>query len=158
MEPEKQQEFAKKIMSPLESIAKHLTDHSAIEESKFEENQNSETTSLPITRYHEMSLDDKNEKDGDLILDNDPDTYTDLIKSDGTVGDNIASLNRKLSVDEDYASTDEINAQKMIMTTEKDCTNCDNVTMIDSPKTNKSINLSKDINIIEGSQRFSLLR
>lgn len=161
MEPEKRQEFAKKIMSPLESIAKHLTDHFAIEESKFEENRNLETTSLPITRYHEMNLDDKNEKEDDLV-DNDPDIYTDLVSSDGTVGDTIASLNHKLSVDEDYASTEKykINAQEMIVTTEKDCAYCNNATMMDSPKANanKNIDLSKDINIIEGSQRFSLLR
>lgn len=159
MEPEERQEFAKKIMSPLESITKHLTDHSAIEEAKFDENQNSEATSLPLTRYHEMSLDDKNEKEGDLLLDNGSEIYSDL-NSDGAVGDAVVPPNHKLSVDEDYASTEkyENNAQKMIMTTEKDCANCNNTTIIDSPKadTNKS-DLSKDIDI-EGSQRFSLLR
>lgn len=166
MEPEERQEFAKKIMSPLESIAKHLTDHSVIEESKFVDNQNSETTNLPlsrdITRYHEMSLDDKNEKDGDLVLDNDSETYSDFVNSDGIIGDTIVPSTHKLGVDEDYASTEkhEINAQKMIVTTEVDCVNCDNTTMIDSSKANlnKSIDLSKDIDIIEGSQRFSLLR
>ncbi|XP_024877986.1 uncharacterized protein LOC112458529 [Temnothorax curvispinosus] len=162
MKPAEQQEFAKKIMSPLESITKHLTDHSAIEESKLEENQNSETTSLPITRYHEMSLDDKNEKEGDLLLDNDSETYSDLVNGDGTVGDATVPSNHKLGIDEDYASTEkyDINAQKMIVTTEKDSANCDNTTMIDSPEanTNKSIDLSKDIDIFEGSQRFSLFR
>lgn len=154
-----QQEFAKKIISPLESITKHLTDHSAIEESKFEENQNSETTSLPITRYHEMSLDDKSEKEWGLLLDNDSATYSDLINSEGTIGDAIVPLNHKLNVNEDYASKEkyEINAQKMIVTTEKDC---NNTTTIDSPKTNanKNIDFSKDIDIIEESQRFSFLR
>jgi len=161
MEPEERQKFAKKLMSPLESITKHLTDHSAIEESKFVENQNSETTSLPITRYHEINLDEKNEKEGDFVLNNDPEIYSDLVNSDGNVGDTTAPSNHNLSIDEDYASTEkyEINAQKMIVTTEEDCANCDNTT-IDSPKANvnKSIDLSKDINIIEGSQRFSLLR
>lgn len=160
MEPEERQEFAKKIMSPLESITKHLTDHSAIEESKFEETQNSETTSFPITRYHEMNLNEKNENEKDLLEDSE--NYSDLINSDGTVRDAAASSNRKLSADEDYSSTEkyEYNAQKIIMTTEEDCANCDNVTMTDSPKTNvnKSIDLSKDTDINEGSQRFSLLR
>jgi len=159
MEPEERQKFANKLMSPLESITKHLTDHSAIEESKFVENQNSETTSLPITRYHEISLNEKNEKEGDFELDNNPEIYSDLVNSDGTIGDTTASSNHKLSIDEDYASTEkyEINAQKMIVTTEEDCANCDNTT-IDSPKDNmnKSIDLSKDIDIIEGSQHFSL--
>jgi len=159
MEPEERQKFAKKLMSPLESITKHLTDHSAIEESKFVENQNSETTSLPITRYHEISLNEKNEKEGDFVLNNDSEIYSDLVNSDGTVGDTTAPSN--LSIDEDYASTEkyEINAQKMIVTTEEDCANCDNTT-INSPKANvnKSIDLSKDIDIIEESQRFSLLR
>lgn len=160
MEPEERQEFAKNIMTPLESITKHLTDHSAIEESKLRKNQDSETTSLPITRYHEMTLDDRNGKEEDLL--DDSENYSDLINSDGTVGDAAVSPNRKLSVDEDYSSTEkyEINAQKIIVTTEKDCANYDNTTMIDSPKTNanKSIDLSKDADIIEGSQRFSLLR
>ncbi|XP_011171486.2 uncharacterized protein LOC105204120 isoform X1 [Solenopsis invicta] len=161
MEPEERQEFARKIMSPLESIAKHLTDHSAIEESKIVEEQHSETTSLPITRYHEMNLDersDKNVKDEDFVLD-DPGAYSDLVNSDGTMGDAIVPPNHKIDVGEDYASTEryEINAQKIILTTEKDCANCDNTTIIDSSKANvnESIDLSKDI--VEGSQRFSLL-
>ncbi|XP_018309228.1 uncharacterized protein [Mycetomoellerius zeteki] len=157
MEPEEQQEFAKKIMFPLESITKHLTDHSAIEESKFIENKNSDIASLPISRYHEMSLDEKNERD--LVPDNGPEIYSDLVNDD-TVADSIVPRNHKLSIDEDYASmeNDEINAQKLIVTTEKDCANC--ATMIDRPKanTNKSIDLLKNIDIVEGSQRFSLLR
>lgn len=132
MELEERQEFAKKIMSPLESITKHLTDHSAIEESKLVENQHSETTSdIPITRYHEMSLDDKNEKEGDLVLDNDPETYSDLVNSDGTVRDANMPPNHKLNIDDqDYTNTEkyEINAQKLIATTEKDCANCNNTT------------------------------
>lgn len=159
MEPEERQEFAKKIMSPLESITKHLTDHSAIVESKLEENQGSETTSLPITRYHEMTLDDKNEKEEDLF---DSENYSDLINNEGTVGDAAMSPNQsKANVDEDYSNAEkyEINAQKIIVTTEKDYANCDNTTIIDNPKTtaNKSIDLSKDTNIIKESQHFSLL-
>ncbi|XP_011879670.1 PREDICTED: uncharacterized protein LOC105568539 [Vollenhovia emeryi] len=157
MEPEERQEFANKIISPLESITKQLTDHSAIEESKFEENQNSETTSLPITRYHEMNLDDKSEKEGDLLLDNDSETYTDLVNNDRTVEDTIASSNHKLSIDEDFASTEryEINAQRIVVT-EKDCANCDNTT-IHSSKANANKNIDPSRNI-EGSQRFSPLR
>lgn len=159
MEPEERREFARKILSPLESIAKHLTDHSMVEESKFVGNQNSETTNLPISRYHEMSLD---EKEGDLVLDNDPETYSDLLNSDGTVDDAAVNPNRKLNAYEDYGSTEkyETDTQKMMVTTEKDCANCDSTTVIDSPKAsaNKSIDLSKNIDIVEGSQRFSLLR
>jgi len=147
MEPEERQEFAKKIMSPLELITKHLTDHSTVEESKFI--KNSDITSLPISRYHEMSLDEKNERNGDLVSYNDSEIYSDLVNSDGIVGDSIVPLNHKLSIDEDYIST-EINAQKLIKTTEKDRANCDNATMIDRSKvnTNKSIDLLKDIDIV----------
>ncbi|XP_018402062.1 PREDICTED: uncharacterized protein LOC108779194 [Cyphomyrmex costatus] len=151
MGPEERQKFAKKIMSPLESITKHLTDHSAIEESKFIENKSSDVANLPISRYHEMSLDEKNERDGSFVLDNDPEIYSDLVNSDGTVGDPIVPPNHKVSIDEDYANTEnhEINGQKLVVTTEKDCANCDNATMIDS---------SKDIDIVERSRRFSFLR
>lgn len=146
MGTQERQQFAKKIMSPLESIAKHLTDHSAIEESKFEENQNS---SMPITRYHEMNLDGKREKNGDFALNNDSEIYSDLDSDDSIVGDTTVLSNHKLSLDEDYASTEkyEINAQKMIMSTEKNFANCDNGTVIDSSRANedKSIDLSKDI-------------
>ncbi|KMQ91843.1 hypothetical protein RF55_8244 [Lasius niger] len=154
MGTQERQQFAKKIMSPLESIAKHLTDHSAIEESKFEENQKSETTSIPITRYHEMSLDDKHGKNGDLVLNNESEIYSDLDNDDSIVGDTTVLSNHKLSLDEDYASTEkyEINAQKMIMSTEKNFVNCDNATVLDCRKANedKSVDLSKDIDTIEG--------
>ncbi|XP_067204577.1 uncharacterized protein [Linepithema humile] len=130
MAPEERQQFAKKIITPLESIAKHLTDHSAIEESKFEENQNSEATSLPLTRYQELNLDEKNEKNGDLVLDNDSEAYLDLDSDvDSIKRDTTISPNHKLIIDDDYASTEkyETDAHK-IMTTEKDC---DSTTMID---------------------------
>lgn len=134
-------------MSPLESIAKHLTDHSAIEESKFE-NQNSETTSIPITRYHEMNLNDK-QKNGDLMLNNDSEIYSDPNNDDsGIVGDTTILSNHKLILDEDYTSTEkyEMNAQKMIMSTEKNFVNCDDTTIIDNSKAEKkSIDFSKGI-------------
>lgn len=150
MGTQERQKFVKKIMSPLESIAKHLTDHSAIEESKFDENQNSETTSLPITRYHEMNLNDKQKKNEDLVLNNDSEVYPDLNNDDSIIGDTILS-NHKLSPDEDYASTEkyEVNAQKMMMT-EKNFANYDNATAIDNLKTeNKSIDFSKGIDVTE---------
>ncbi|GAB1859428.1 hypothetical protein CAJAP_00507 [Camponotus japonicus] len=152
MGTQERQQFTKKIMSPLESIAKHLTDHSAIEESKFE-NQNSETTSIPITRYHEMNLADK-QKNGDLMLNNDSEIYSDPNDDDsGIVGDTTILSNHKLILDEDYTSTEkyEINAQKMIMSTEKNFVNCDNTTIIDDSKAEKkSIDFSKGIDATEG--------
>ncbi|XP_072764591.1 uncharacterized protein [Anoplolepis gracilipes] len=153
MGTQERQQFAKKIISPLESIAKHLTDHSTIEEAKFEENQNSETTSMPITRYHEMNLDEKQEKNGDLMLNNDSEIYSDLDNDDSIVDTTVLS-NHKLSLDEDYASTEkfEINAEKLILRTEKNFANCDNATVIDSPKANKAktVDLSKDVITTEG--------
>jgi len=99
-----------------------------------------------------MSLDEKNERNGDLVSYNDSEIYSDLVNSDGIVGDSIVPLNHKLNIDEDYISTEnyEINAQKLIETTEKDRANCDNATMIDRSKvnTNKSIDLLKDIDIV----------
>lgn len=148
MGTQERQKFVKKIMSPLESIAKHLTDHSAIEESKFDKNQNSETTSIPITRYHEMNLDDKQKKNEDLVLNNDSEVYSDLNNDDSIIGDTTILSNHKLSLDEDYASTEkyEVNAQKMIMSTEKNFANYDNATAINNPKTeDKSIDFSKGI-------------
>jgi len=133
MAPEEQQQFAKKIMTPLESIAKHLTDHSAIEESKFEEDQSSEATSLPLTRYQELNLDEKDEKNGDLVLDNDSEAYLDLDSdNDGIQRDTTISPNHKLMIDDDYASTEkyETDVYKVMVTTEKDC---DSTTIIDSP-------------------------
>lgn len=161
MGTEERQQFAKKIMTPLESIAKHLTDHSAIEEAKFEENRNSDTTSsLPLTRYQEINLDDKKEKNDGLGMDDDSEAYVDPYNEDDGVNkeDITVPSNHKVSVDEDYASTEkyEIDAQKLIVTTEKDCANCDNTTtMIDGPKAdtnNKGIDLSEDTDTTEGSQ------
>lgn len=153
MGTQERQQFTKKIMSPFESIAKHLTDHSTIEESKFDENQNTETTSMSITRYHEMNLDNK-QKNGDFILNNDSEIYSDLNNDDGIVEDTTILSNHKLSLDEDYASTEkyEINAQKMIMSTEKNFANCHNTTVIDNPKAEeKSIDFSKGI---DATKRF----
>ncbi|EFN75121.1 uncharacterized protein LOC105191640 isoform X2 [Harpegnathos saltator] len=154
------QEFAEKIMSPLESIAKHLTDHSAIEQSKFEENENPETTNLPLTRYHEINLDDKDEKDGDLEINKDSETYPDPSSEGGRVEENVTvPSNHKLNVDEDYTSTKkfEVDLQKTMKFVKNDCANCDNATAIDDPKTsaNKSADLSKDVDTVEGFQRFS---
>lgn len=133
MAPEERQQFAKKIMTPLESIAKHLTDHSAIEESKFEESQSSEGTSLPLTRYQELDLDEKNEKNGDIVLDNDSEAYLDLDNNDDNIKkDTTISPNDQLIIDDDYASTEkyETDGHNIMVTTEKDY---DSTTVIDSP-------------------------
>ncbi|EZA52548.1 uncharacterized protein LOC105281852 [Ooceraea biroi] len=155
MGPDERQQFAKKIMSPLESIAKHLTVHSALEESKFEE-RNSEEINLPLARYQEINLDNKNENSRSLVLDDDSEVYPDSNNEDSVERETIVPSNHKLSIDEDYASTEkyEIDAQKIIVTTEKDCANCDSTKAIDNSKAsvNGSIDLSKDI---EGFQRFS---
>lgn len=147
-------------MSPLESIAKHLTDHSTIEESKFEENENLEATSLPLTRYHEISLDDKDEKNDGLELDRNSETYPDLDNEEDHAEEDVTMpSNHKVTVDEDYASTEkfDIDLQKTTESTKNDCANCGNATAIDGPRTNatKSVDLSKDVDTIEGFQRFS---
>lgn len=132
MEPEERQQFVKKIMTPFESIAKHLTDHSAIEESKFDENQNSEATNLPLTRYQEFNMDEKEEKNDDLVSGNASEAYLDLDSNDDSIKrDTTASPNHKL-IDDDYASKEkyETDAHNTMVTTEKDC---DSTTVIDSP-------------------------
>ncbi|XP_014477576.1 PREDICTED: uncharacterized protein LOC106746001 [Dinoponera quadriceps] len=144
---EEQQQFAKKIMSPLESIAKHLTDHSTIEES---DDENPETTHLPLTRYHEINLD---EKDDGLELDKDSENYPDSDRAEENV---TVPLNHKIT-DEDYASTEKFDLQKTTESTTKDSANCDNAKSIDGPKSNasKSVDFSKDVDTVEGFQRFS---
>lgn len=163
MGPEERQQFAKKIMTPLESIAKHLTDHSAIEESKYEENENPKISNLPLTRYHEISLNDKDEQDGGLELDKDleiRETYPDPDNEDDRAEENVTvPLNHKIDTDEEYADTEkyEIDLQKTTEPTKNDYANCNNATIIDSPETkaNISVDLSKDVDTIEGFQRFS---
>lgn len=149
-------------MTPLESIAKHLTDHSAIEESKYEENVNSETTSSSLTRYHEISLDDENEKDGDLDLDKNLETYSDLNGEDDRAEENVTvPLNHKIDVDQDYVNMEkyEIDQKTTVQSVKNNCKDCDNNSPITinspKPKANISIDLSKDIDTIEGFQRFS---
>lgn len=156
---EERRQFAKKIMTPLESIAKHLTDHSAIEESKLDENENSKLSSVPMTRYHELNLDDKDERDEDLILANDSKAYPDN-EDDSAEENATVPSNHKLNADEDYSSSTEkyeTDAQKATMSTTNNCANCDNTMKIDSPEINmnKSVDRLKDIDTIEGFQRFS---
>jgi hydroxyacyl-ACP dehydratase HTD2-like protein with hotdog domain len=156
MEPEERQQFAKKIMSPLESMAQHLSVHSALEESNFGEDGNSEATSLPLTRYREMNLDDKNENYRSLMLNDDSEVYAD--KDDSVEGKTTVPPNHKLSIDEDYASTEkyETDMKRIIVTTESDCANCDKTTLISlEANANGSVDLSKDIDTVEGFQRFS---
>lgn len=112
---------------------------------------------MPITRYHETNLEDKREKNGDLVLNNseiyNSEIYSDPDNDDSIVGDATMFTNHKLSLDDDYASTEkyEINAQKMIMSTEKNFVNCDNATMLDCSKPNedKSVDLSKNLDYTE---------
>ncbi|XP_032670408.1 uncharacterized protein LOC116843771 isoform X3 [Odontomachus brunneus] len=159
MGSEERQQFAKKIMTPLESIAKHLTDHSAIEESKYEENENPKISNLPLTRYHEISLDDKDEKDEGLELDKDSETYPNPDNEDRVEENVTVPLNHKINADEEYVDTEkyEIDLQKTTEPTKNNYANCNNATIIDSPKTkvNISVDLSKDVDTIEGFQRFS---
>lgn len=160
MEPDERQQFAKKIMTPLESIAKHLTVQSALDESKIEEDGNLEATSLPLRRYHEISLDDRDENDRrSLVLDNDSEVYPNSNNEEGSVERAaIVPPNHKLSIDEDYASTEkyETDVQKIMLTTERDCVNCDSTTVIGSPKANvnNSVDLSQDMDTIEEYQRY----
>jgi len=156
MGPEERQQFAKKIMSPLESMAQHVSVHSALRgESNFGEDRNSEAVSLPLTRYREMNLDDKNENDRSLVSNDDLEVYTDResVEEKTTV-----PPNHKLNIDEDYASTEkyETDMERIIVTTESDCPNCDKTTIDNSEaNANGSIDLSKDIDTVEGFQRFS---
>lgn len=158
MDPEERQQFAKKIMTPLESIAKHLTDHSKIEESKFDENENSEAINLPLTRYQEISLDDKNEKQekvDSLELDKDSEAYLDPNNEDDRAEENVTvPSNHRISVDEDYANTEkyEIDLQRTTESVKTDCAYCDDATTIEGPESNarKTADLAKDFDTVEG--------
>lgn len=61
MRPEERQQFMDKVISPLTTITKQLTDHSFIEESKVDEYGT--PTNLPLTKYQESFLEMPNEKD-----------------------------------------------------------------------------------------------
>ncbi|KAK0172764.1 hypothetical protein PV328_006042 [Microctonus aethiopoides] len=61
MRPEERQQFMDKVISPLATITKQLTDHSFIEESKIDEYGT--PTNLPLTKYQESFLEMPNEKD-----------------------------------------------------------------------------------------------
>jgi len=157
MGPEERQQFAEKIMSPLESMAQHLSVQSALEESNFEENGNSEASSLPLMQHREINLDDKSENHRSLELNDDSQVYVD--KDDSVEKKTTVPPNHKLNMDEDYASTEkyETDMQRIIVSTKSDCANCDSTTLIDSSEANAndSIDPSKDIDTVEGFQRFN---
>ncbi|XP_014606012.1 PREDICTED: uncharacterized protein LOC106787828 [Polistes canadensis] len=152
MGPEERQEMVKKIMTPLESIAKHLTDHSSIENSKQEEDQEDEEIVLPTTHLQEKVLTIKDEKNA-----NDTDDRTELSES------SIIPSNHKSSLEEDYASTEkyEYEAQKIIVTTtsttaiNNEYSNRENTTTTENTKI---INISTDIDTLEGFERFDRTR
>lgn len=160
MRPEERLQFAKKIMLPLEAIAEHLSDHSMVEESKFEGNENLDTTNLSLTRYQDTSLDHKKEDEESPLLHNNPETDLDMNSHDDANEEEItARWNHKLNIDDDYASTEkyEIESQKIIVTTENNCTNCNGTMMTNSLKNNRngSVDFSKDIDTVEKLQRFN---
>ncbi|KAI4494620.1 hypothetical protein M0804_000821 [Polistes exclamans] len=152
MGPEERQEMVKKIMTPLESIAKHLTDHSSIENSKQEEDQEDEEIVLPITHLQEKVLTIKDDKNA-----NDTDDRTELSES------SIIPSNHKSSLEEDYASTEkyEYEAQKIIVTTtsttaiNNEYSNRENTTTTENTKI---IDISTDIDTLEGFERFDRTR
>lgn len=163
MGPEERRQFAKKVMSPLESIAKHLTDHSAIEDSKLIENENSEASNLPLTRYHELNLNnDKDEMDEGLELQNDSKVYPDDNEdgNEDSAEENAAvPSNHKFNADEDSASTGKYETDEQEVTTSDDCVDCDS-TMVNNfgmkiVNGSKSAGLLKDVDTIEGFQRFN---
>ncbi|KAI4498629.1 hypothetical protein M0802_006335 [Mischocyttarus mexicanus] len=150
MEPEERQQMVKKIMTPLESIAKHLTDHSSIENSKQEEDQEDEEIFLPRTRLQEKVLTIKDVKNS-----NDTNDQTELSES------SIIPSNHKSSLEEDYASTEkyEYEALKIIDTTtsitttiNNEYSNCENATTTENIKI---IDTSTDIDTLEGFERFN---
>ncbi|XP_043666911.1 uncharacterized protein LOC122628567 [Vespula pensylvanica] len=160
IEPEEREHIIEKIMTPLESIAKHITDHSSIENSKQDENEEEdEVTALPVTRLQEKVLMIKDEKNANETID-----QTELYG-----GSIIIPSNHKSSLEEDYASTEkyEYEVQKSIVTTTTTMTtmtttttdgdNRENTTMLEDNSTtekNKIIDLSTDIDTLEGFERF----
>ncbi|XP_046820225.1 uncharacterized protein LOC124424774 [Vespa crabro] len=155
MEPEEHEQIIEKIMTPLESIAKHITDHSSIENSKQDENEEDEVTALPITHLQEKVLMIKDEKYVNETTDR-----TELYE-----GSIIVPSNHKSSLEEDYASTEkyEYEAQKVILTTTMTTTTTtdsdyhENTTIFEDNSTtekSKIIDLSTDVDTLEGFERF----
>ncbi|KAK2580805.1 hypothetical protein KPH14_011539 [Odynerus spinipes] len=158
MEPEERQQIVESIMTPLESIAKHLTDHSSIENSKYLENEEDGRTALPIVSVREKVLNIKDERNVTKPIE----------QSESSEGSMMIPSNHKSSLDEDYASTEkyEYEAQKFVvttttttpMTTKSECGDCENAStssMDNSTTENgKIIDLSTDIDTVEGFERF----
>lgn len=155
MEPEEREQIIEKIMTPLESIAKHITDYSSIENSKQDENEEDEVTALPVTRLQEKVLMIKDEKNANETID----------RTEPYGGSLVVPSNHKSSLDEDYASTEkyEYEAQKNILTTTMTTTmttdgdNPKNTTMFEDNSTtekNRIIDPSTDVDTLEGFERF----
>ncbi|XP_066594949.1 uncharacterized protein [Prorops nasuta] len=132
MMPEERQQLMDKIMSPIDSIAKHLRDQANIEESKQDE---PETNTEALTRYQESPIDERTIK-------------TDTNNSEEA----IVPLNHRRT-DEEYKHE----SQKM--TTEENCLDCDEpITASNDSQMNINEKTSidaKDIDTIEGFDRFS---
>ncbi|XP_076240734.1 uncharacterized protein LOC143183159 [Calliopsis andreniformis] len=146
--PEERQQFASKVWSPLETIAKHL----AVERSKLAEE---EETGSPVTRYQETPLDIKNE--GIQFQE----TNGPSASSDDSSGETITvPSNHKSSVEEDYASTEkyEFEAQKIVGTTVANKYEDSNTTILPIQTTTnrtEKIDHPKNIDTIEGFKEFS---
>ncbi|KAG7208602.1 hypothetical protein KM043_014811 [Ampulex compressa] len=159
MAPEERQRFMEKIMSPLETITKHLAAHSAIEDTRTEQNEETSSNHLSLTRYHETSLDGEGEKTSSQ-QDLDRDDHPDVDQDDDPKIDATLPSNHKATLEDDYASTEkyEFEAQRIVETTTgKECATCNATLVLEEAKIsgNKSVDLTKDVDTIEGFQRFS---
>ncbi|XP_076618902.1 uncharacterized protein LOC143340609 [Colletes latitarsis] len=151
MPPQERQQFMHKVWSPLETIAKHL----AVEQSKFMQSEG--PFGLATNRYQETPLDNKEEetKFQQVNVSSEP-------SGDHTEETVTVPSNHKLSVEDDYASTEkyDIEAQKIVGTTTEDQSQKEdcNTTVIPSEtivNETKNEDVTKDIDSIEGFKRFS---
>ena len=125
MRPEEHQKFMHSVMSPFDAITKQLTDHSAIEESKYEESE------LPETSDQQSFLQTNEEVNNETNADNisPPTNEEDTDSNDQNVED-------KVSTSPDVSD---------------DCQNCEEPKKLNK----KLTNVSKDIDTPEGFQEFA---
>lgn len=144
MRPEDHEKFMHSVMSPFDAITKHLTDHSAIEESKYEESELLETSDGPLAENLANSAEDMNR--------NPQSDENDSKNSDASfsnVWPEGGSENFPKSTNDQEEKIPDVNDDYPKKT---ECQNCEGVQKTENKKWS---NLSTDLDTPEGFQAFA---
>lgn len=145
MQPEEHRKFMHSVMSPFDAITKQLTDHTAIEESKYEEADLPDSTEVPRHPNDQNYLETSNAETGNGNDDNEEQsTDSSDLPNSGNEEDFDAVTNAELIREKDSASTEKNNSDTI-----DECKNCQ------VSKKKKLTNYSKDIDTPEGFQAFA---